>query len=104
MLDHWSVAFHMSDTENRSSRRFLVTGRVQGVFFRISTRDVAVQLSLTGYVKNLPDGSVEVVACGQSDEIDRLAAWLREGPRMASVASVDDEAVEFREFDGFTMA
>ncbi len=94
----------MSDTEYRSSRRFLVTGRVQGVFFRSSARDVAVQLSLTGYAKNLPDGSVEVVACGQSDKIDKLAAWLREGPRMASVASVDDEAVEIQEFDGFTMA
>jgi len=77
---------------------------VQGVFFRTSTRDVAVQLSLTGYAKNLPDGSVEVVACGQSDEIDKLAAWLREGPRMASVTSVDDKAVEFQEFNGFTTA
>ena len=94
----------MSDTENRSSRRFLVTGRVQGVFFRSSTRDVAVQLFLTGYVKNLPDGRVEVVACGQSDDIDKLASWLSQGPRTASVTGVDDEAVAFREFDGFTTA
>lgn len=92
----------MSDTVNRSSRRFLITGRVQGVFFRTSARDVAVRLCLTGYAKNLPDGSVEVVACGQSDDIDKLAAWLREGPRMASVTSVVDEAVEIREFDDFT--
>ena len=93
-----------SNTDSLACRRFLVTGRVQGVFFRVSTRDVAVQLSLTGYAKNLPDGRVEVVACGQFDAVDKLAAWLREGPRMASVTSVDDEAVEFREFDSFGLS
>lgn len=91
----------MSDTEQLSCRRFLVTGRVQGVFFRVSARDVARNLSLTGCAMNLPDGSVEVIACGPSDAIDKLASWLHEGPRMASVSGVDAEAIEFREFDGF---
>ncbi len=94
----------MSDMDHLGCRRFSVTGRVQGVFFRASTRDFAVELSLTGYVRNMADGSVEVLACGHKDGIEKLAAWLREGPRMASVASVDDEAVEIQEFDGFTMA
>ena len=93
----------MSDTEQPTCRRFLVTGRVQGVFFRVSTRDVALRLSLTGYAKNLPDGCVEVVACGQPDAVDKLAAWLHEGPQMASVASVDEEAMDFRAFDRFSM-
>ena len=91
----------MSDTENPSCRRFLVTGRVQGVFFRASTCDIARNLSLTGYAKNLPDGSVEIIACGPSEAIDELAAWLQEGPRMASVAGVNAEAIEIQEFDGF---
>ncbi len=79
----------------------MVTGRVQGVFFRARTRDVALELSLRGYAKNLHDGNVEVIACGQVDAIDKLAAWLREGPRMAAVASVDEELVEYRNFEGF---
>lgn len=91
----------MSDTEQLSCRRFLITGRVQGVFFRVRARDVARNLSLTGCAMNLPDGSVEVIACGPSDAIDKLASWLHEGPRMASVSGVDAEAIEFREFDGF---
>ncbi len=93
----------MSDTEQPTCRRFLVTGRVQGVFFRVSTRDVALKLSLTGFAKNLSDGCVEVVACGQSDAVDKLAAWLHEGPRMASVASVYEEALDFCAFNGFSM-
>lgn len=85
-------------------RRFSVTGRVQGVFFRASTRDVAVKLSLTGYARNMPDGSVEVLACGMDDSIEKLAAWLRDGPRMASVAGVDSEEVDYQEFSGFGTA
>ena len=92
----------MSDTEQQACRRFLVTGRVQGVFFRASTRDVALKLSLAGYVRNLPDGNVEVVASGQTDALDRLATWLREGPRMASVTNVDENEVEYQYFEGFT--
>ncbi len=92
----------MSDTEQQTCRRFLVTGRVQGVFFRASTRDVALKLSLAGYARNLPDGNVEVVASGQTDALDRLATWLREGPRMASVTNVDEEEVHYQHFEGFT--
>ncbi len=91
----------MSDSEHLSGRRFLVSGRVQGVFFRASTRDAATRLSLTGYARNLPDGRVEVLACGPEKAIDQLEAWLLDGPRMASVAAVDAEAVEFRELDSF---
>ncbi len=90
-----------SNAESLLCRRFVVTGRVQGVFFRASTCDVAIQLSLTGYVKNLPDGSVEVLACGSMKEIEKLEAWLLEGPRMASVTGVDAKSLEFRELDGF---
>jgi len=75
---------------------------VQGVFFRASTRDVAVDLSLTGFARNMADGSVEVLACGSQDAIEKLAAWLRRGPRMASVSSVQEEDVEYQEFERFS--
>ncbi len=68
--------------------RFIVTGKVQGVFFRASTRAQARRLGLRGYATNLPDGSVEVVAAGEATAIESLAAWLRHGPPMAKVAEV----------------
>ena len=92
----------MPDPETLSCRRFLVYGRVQGVFFRASTRDVAVDLSLSGYAKNMPDGSVEVLACGRTDAIDKLAAWLLEGPRMASVSNIEAEVEPYRDVSGFS--
>lgn len=75
-------------------RLYRITGRVQGVFFRASTRDIAIDLGLTGYARNMPDGSVEVLACGGSDALDTLGAWLRSGPRMASVTEVSESNVD----------
>lgn len=75
-------------------RLFRITGRVQGVFFRASTRDVAVDLGITGHAKNLPDGSVEVLACGPPDALQQLANWLQHGPRMAEVENVSASVVD----------
>ena len=69
-------------------RQFKVSGRVQGVFFRASTRDVAVPLHITGHAINLPDGSVEVLACGEAAAVAELERWLHEGPPMAAVTDV----------------
>ncbi|HSJ41006.1 MAG TPA: acylphosphatase, partial [Xanthobacteraceae bacterium] len=55
--------------------RFVVSGRVQGVFFRASTRDEALRLGLTGHARNLPDGTVEVVACGDDTALVQLERW-----------------------------
>lgn len=85
-----------------SARQFTIKGRVQGVFFRDSTRRVAESLGLTGYAVNLPDGDVEVLACGDAASIDRLAEWLHEGPRMAQVSQVIQREVESPEIAGFT--
>lgn len=92
----------MRESRALTCRRFIVKGRVQGVFFRASTRDVALSLSLRGYAKNLADGSVEVLACGNRDAIDRLAEWLCDGPRMATVTNVDAETLPYRELVGFS--
>jgi len=75
------------------ARRCRVTGRVQGVFYRASTRERALMLGVAGYARNLPDGSVEVLACGDPAAVDALCEWLWEGPPMAEVSGVDIEAL-----------
>ena len=81
-------------------RKFLVSGRVQGVFFRASTRQQARRLGLTGHAINLPDGRVEVLACGEASAIDELKAWLWQGPPAASVSAVEGESVELDQTPG----
>jgi acylphosphatase len=71
-----------------AAARFLVSGKVQGVFFRASTRDQALKLGLRGHAKNLADGCVEVLAEGNSSALDALERWLHVGPPMARVDSV----------------
>jgi acylphosphatase len=78
----------MSDSPVVQSRRWRVTGRVQGVFFRASARQQALQLGLIGYANNLPDGSVEVLACGAMESLNQLAEWLWHGPPAAHVTGV----------------
>jgi acylphosphatase len=82
-------------------RLFLVSGRVQGVFFRDSTRQVAESLGLTGHAINLPDGNVEVLACGEPHAVEQLATWLHEGPRMARVDRISARDVDVEPPAGF---
>lgn len=84
-------------------RLFRVTGRVQGVFFRDSTREQALKLGLKGCARNMPDGSVEVLACGRQEAVERLGLWLRSGPPMASVSNVESKDVEDRKLRTFTI-
>jgi acylphosphatase len=67
----------------------VVSGRVQGVFFRDSCQRMAAELGVRGWVRNLPDGSVEVAAEGDHDAVGRLADWCGTGPDRAIVTSVD---------------
>lgn len=71
-----------------AAARFIVRGKVQGVFFRASTRERALKLGMRGHAKNLPDGSVEVLAVGDAESMDALDAWLRIGPSQAQVDAV----------------
>jgi acylphosphatase len=75
----------------RVRARLRVTGLVQGVFYRQSTATEAERLGLAGSVRNLSDGSVEVVAEGARGAVEGLVAWCRRGPPSAQVASVDVE-------------
>jgi acylphosphatase len=82
-------------------RRFLVSGRVQGVFYRATTREQAAALGLTGWVKNLDDGCVELVACGPADVVAKLEQWLYRGPDYARVDEVLVEDMAIQSFTGF---
>ena len=68
--------------------RVLISGRVQGVFFRDACRRVARDHGVAGWVRNLPDGQVEAVFEGRPEDVDRLVAWARRGPSRAAVADV----------------
>jgi acylphosphatase len=69
--------------------RVRVRGRVQGVFFRVETRDRARSLGLAGWVRNCPDGTVEAVFEGESERVGSMVDWCRRGPSGASVDGVD---------------
>ena len=69
-------------------RKYRVEGRVQGVWFRESTRQQALRLGLSGHAVNRSDGSVEVLVCGDGAAVDALADWLHEGPPLARVRAV----------------
>jgi acylphosphatase len=66
-----------------------ISGRVQGVWFRASTREQARRIGVDGWVRNLPDGSVEVFMQGEDEKVDRLLSWCYQGPPGAHVLSVD---------------
>lgn len=72
--------------------RVLVSGRVQGVFFRETCRVVAVEHGVCGWVRNLPDGRVEAVFEGTAEGVRRLVDWARRGPRLAFVSDLAVEA------------
>ena len=83
------------------SVRCLVSGRVQGVFFRAATREQALTLGVAGWVRNLDDGRVEVYASGPGAAVEALCAWLMRGPPQARVSGVERLAAVDEGLDGF---
>ena len=80
----------------------LVSGRVQGVFFRENTRKKANEFDVFGWARNLLDGRVEVVAEGNKYKVEKLIAWAKEGPPTANVEALDIEWKEYQgDFDEF---
>lgn len=73
----------------------LISGRVQGVWFRHFTREQAEANALTGWVRNLPDGRVEAMLCGEEKAVRHVEAWLSRGPELANVAEVASADVDF---------
>lgn len=81
-----------------------VSGKVQGVYFRVSCQQIAIDLQLSGYAKNLSNGNVEVLMCGEKANIDKMLLWLKEGPEQAQVANVDYSEVAWQEYNHFSVS
>ena len=84
-----------------SAVHIVVHGSVQGVFFRASTQSQATEHSLTGWVRNLPDGTVEIHAEGEKESLDRFIEWCRQGPPAANVQRLDLDWVASQSLSDF---
>lgn len=82
-------------------RHYLISGQVQGVYYRASTAQKANELGITGWVQNLPDGRVETVACGELGPIAEFEEWLWKGPITADVENVEVRDWPEEGFEGF---
>ncbi len=83
--------------------KFIVSGVVQGVGFRYHTCHEGNKRGLTGYAKNLDNGDVEVIACGDKSSIESLHDWLKKGPRMSIVNQLLSQQLEFKSYKGFNI-
>lgn len=86
---------------NNLSRKFIVSGRVQGVGFRYHTCHEGLKQGLSGYAKNLTNGDVEVVANGTEAALNVFYSWLKQGPSTSAVESVEMLEIEFQHLSGF---
>jgi acylphosphatase len=94
-----------SDEARKVRANVTISGRVQGVFFRAYAREKAVQLGITGWVRNLYDGTVEGLFEGDKQAVSQLINWCRKGPPGARVQYVEVQWDEYTgEFDGFSVA
>jgi acylphosphatase len=80
-----------------------ISGVVQGVFYRQSAKEKALELGISGIVKNLPDGNVHIMATGTDDQLNQFVQWCKQGPKHAKVNSVNVEQIAEQKFFGFTI-
>ncbi len=78
-----------------------VSGHVQGVYYRQSTRAKALELGITGTVRNLVDGKVQIMATGSKGQLDKLLEWCKEGPPRAAVTHVEWQDAPLKNFNDF---
>ncbi|MBA6251272.1 MULTISPECIES: acylphosphatase [unclassified Colwellia] len=81
-----------------------VSGKVQGVYFRASSQQVAIDYGLSGYAKNLEDGDVEILICGEEKDVDKMLAWLAYGPPEAEVVSMEKKQVKWQQHNFFAIS
>ncbi len=81
-----------------------VSGKVQGVYFRASSQQVAIEHGLSGYARNLTDGDVEVLICGEKQQVDKMLDWLAKGPPQAEVVNVEAKQVPWQEHHFFAIS
>ena len=80
-----------------------ISGKVQGVYFRASSQQIAIDHSLSGYARNLDDGSVEVLMCGEELAIDKMLDWLAQGPSKAEVENIESKQVPWQQHNFFSI-
>lgn len=93
----------MGRASARCGKKWVVRGRVQGVGFRQFALNRALEIGVTGYVRNLSDGSVEVYACGTPAQLDSLAGYLGKGPLFGEVRTVEAMEAPLLQSDGFVI-
>ena len=81
-----------------------VSGKVQGVFFRVSSQQKAIDLGLSGYARNLADGDVEVFLSGEEENVKKMLAWLKQGPEQADVSEMQQKQVDWQEHSFFSIS
>ena len=81
----------------------IVSGKVQGVFYRQSSREKAIKAGITGEVKNMPDGRVSITATGTKEQLDELIQWCRKGPPKSVVTGVEVKELSLQLFDHFSI-
>ncbi|PCH96704.1 MAG: acylphosphatase [Gammaproteobacteria bacterium] len=81
-----------------------VSGRVQGVFFRVSSQQKAIDFGLSGYARNLADGDVEVFLSGEEESVEKMLAWLKHGPDNAEVTQMQQKQVDWQEHSFFSIS
>ncbi|MHA7840272.1 MAG: acylphosphatase [Gammaproteobacteria bacterium] len=86
----------------KQCRHYFVRGKVQGVWYRASTREIALKLGVTGWAKNLSDRRVEIMACGTEKALNQFSEWLWQGPPAAIVTEVSENILPHEHFDDFT--
>jgi acylphosphatase len=81
--------------------RLVITGKVQGVFYRKSAKEKGCELKITGMVKNIAGGEVEIIASGTKEQLDNFIAWCKVGPPKAVVTKIQIQEQPFQPFSGF---
>jgi len=80
-----------------------ISGQVQGVYFRASSQQKAIDYGLSGYARNLADGDVEVLVCGEQENVDKMLKWLSHGPEQANVENIQQKQVQWQEHNHFSI-
>ena len=80
-----------------------VSGKVQGIYFRVSSQQVAIEYGVSGYARNLTNGDVEVLMCGEEQNIKKMINWLELGPTEAEVSNVEVQKVPWQEHHFFSV-
>jgi acylphosphatase len=81
-----------------------VSGKVQGVYFRVSSQQKAIDYGLSGYARNLADGDVELMICGEEQNVEKMLAWLKHGPEQAKVTKMQQKQVDWQEHSFFAIS